>query len=303
MENIITVLSQNILPIFIVASFGFALQRWVGIDKQTLSTAVLYILSPCLVFSSLVGSQLPSDELAELAIFTILNIAAIGLIGLAVAKLLRFSRKDTAALLIVIMFVNGGNYGLTLNQLRYGDEGLARAVVYYTTSTVILYTVGIFISSMGELNWRQSVNRLIRFPTVYAAVLAIVVYTLNITVPRPLMRGIEIAGQGAIPVMLLVLGAQMATLRGVTDWRLTIPAISLRLIVGPLLGIAIASLMGLTGLSRSTSVIEASMPPAVFTIILATSFGLKSPSVTGIVVIATLLSPITISLVITLFGL
>ncbi len=303
MENILTVLSQNILPIFIVASFGFALQRWVGIDKKTLSTAVLYILSPCLVFSSLVGSQLPSTELAQLAVFTILNIAAIGLIGLVVAKLLRFSRKDTAALLVVIMFVNGGNYGLTLNQLRYGDTGLARAVVYYTTSTVILYTVGIFISSMGELNWRQSVNRLIRFPTVYAAVLAIVVYTLNITVPRPLMRGIEIAGQGAIPVMLLVLGAQMATLQGVTDWHLTIPAISLRLIVGPLIAVAIAAFLGLTGLNRSTSIIEASMPPAVFTIILATSFGLKPSSVTGIVVIATLLSPITVSLIITLFGL
>ena len=168
MENILTVLSQNILPIFIVAFFGFVLQRWVGIDKKTLSTAVLYILSPCLVFSSLVGSQLPSEELAEIAIFAILNIAAIGMIGLVVAKLLRFSRKDTAALLVVIMFVNGGNYGMTLNQLRYGDAGLARAVVYYTTSTVILYTVGIFISSMGELDWRQSVNKLIRFPTVYA---------------------------------------------------------------------------------------------------------------------------------------
>lgn len=303
MENIITVLSQNILPIFIVASFGFVLQRWVGIDQKTLSTAVLHILSPCLVFSSLVGSQLPGGELAELAVFTILTIAAMGLIGLVVAKLLRLPRRDTAALLVVIMFVNGGNYGLTLNQLRYGDAGLARAVVYYTTSTVILYTLGIFISSMGELNWRQSLNRLLRFPTVYAAVLAIVVYSFNISVPAPLMRGIEIAGQGAIPVMLLVLGAQMATLHGVTDWRLTIPAVSLRLIVGPLIGVAIASLMGLTGLSRSTSIIEASMPPAVFTIILATSFSLKAPSVTGIVVIATLLSPITVSLVITLFGL
>ena len=303
MENIITVITQNILPIFIVASFGFALQRWVGIDKKTLSTAVLYILSPCLVFSSLVGSKLPSEELVEIALFTILNIATIGLIGFAIAKLLRLSRKDTAALLVVIMFVNGGNYGLTLNQLRYGDAGLARAVVYYTTSTVILYTVGIFISSMGELSWRQSANRLIRFPTVYAATLAVVVYTLNISIPTPIMRGIEITGQGAIPVMLLVLGAQMASMRGVTDWRLTIPAITLRLVIGPLVGVAIASLIGLTGLSRSTSIIETSMPPAVFTIILATSFGLKPPSVTGIVVIATLLSPITISLVITLFGL
>lgn len=299
----IAVITQNILPIFIVAFFGFALEKWVNIDKKTLSTVVLYVLSPCLVFSSLVGSQLPSGELAELALFAALSILIMGGIGFVVAKLLHLPRHETAALLVVIMFVNGGNYGLTLNQLRYGDPGLARAIVYYTTSTLILYTLGIFIASSGELSMRASLQRLIRFPAVYAAIFAIVVYTTNIIIPRPLMRGIEIAGQGAIPVMILVLGAQMASLHGAIDWRLTIPAVGLRLLVGPIVGVLVATFLGLTGLGRSTSIIETSMPPAVFTIILATSFNLQPTAVTSIVIIATLLSPLTISAVITLFGL
>ena len=299
----LAVFTQNILPIFIVAFFGYALERWVHIDKKTLSTVVLNVLSPCLVFSSLVGSQLPGGELAEIALFTALCIFIMGGIGFVVAKGLRLPRQETAALLVVIMFVNGGNYGLTLNQLRYGDPGLARAVVYYTTSTLILYTLGIFIASAGELTVRASLQRLVRFPAVYAAILAILVYTTNIIIPAPLMRGIEIAGQGAIPVMILVLGAQMASLKGRLDWRLTIPAVSLRLLVGPLVGLFVASVLGLTGLSRSTSIIETSMPPAVFNIILATSFSLKPTAVTGIVIIATLLSPITVSAVISILGL
>ncbi len=303
MNNIVFVLTQNILPIFIVASFGFALQRWIGIDKKSLSSVVMNVLSPALVFVSLVNSQVPTGELAHLALFAILNILLMGVIGLAVARLLRLSRVDMVALLIVIMFVNGGNYGLTLNQLRYGDDGLARAVAYYTTSTVLLYTLGIFIASMGKMTWRQSLRRLMRFPAVYAAVLAIVVYNFGLIVPAPLMRGIEIAGAGAIPVMLLVLGAQLADLRGVTDVRLTLTTVPLRLLIGPLVGVLVAALLGLTGLGRSTSIIEASMPPAVFTIILATEFELKPPVVTGIVVIATLLSPFTIATVITVLGL
>ncbi|NKQ37454.1 MAG: AEC family transporter [Chloroflexi bacterium] len=303
MNNIVFVLSQNILPIFIVASFGFALQRWIGIDKKSLSSVVMNVLSPALVFVSLVNSQVPTGELANLALFAALNILFMGAIGLVVARLLRLSRVDMVALLIVIMFVNGGNYGLTLNQLRYGDDGLARAVAYYTTSTVLLYTLGIFIASMGKMTWRQSLRRLVRFPAVYAAVLAIVVYNFGLTVPAPLMRGIEIAGAGAIPVMLLVLGAQLADLRGVTDVRLTLTAVPLRLLVGPLVGVLVAAFLGLTGLGRSTSIIEASMPPAVFTIILATEFELKPPVVTGVVVIATLLSPFTIATVITVLGL
>jgi predicted permease len=303
LNTIIAVLTQNILPIFIVATFGFSLQRWVGLDKRTLSSVVMNILSPCLVFSSLVSSPLPGEELAGLALFTILSITTMSIVGLIVARLFRLSRIDTIALLIVLMFVNGGNYGLTLNQLRYGNEGLARAIVYFTTSTVVLFTAGIFIASMGALSWPQALGRLIRFPAVYAAILAIIVYRFNISLPAPLLRSLEVAGAGAIPVMLLVLGMQMADTNGRLSFRLAAPAILVRLLLGPLVGLLMATLIGLQGLGRSTAIIEASMPPAVFTIILATEFDIKPTAVTNIVVLSTLLSPLTLASTIAFLGL
>jgi malate permease and related proteins len=303
LSNIVAVLTQNILPIFIVAAFGFGLQRWLGLDKRTLSNAVFNCFSPCLVFASLVNSRLGGDELIGLVGFTIATILLMGALGLGVARLFRFSRADTAALLIVVMFVNGGNYGLTLNQLRYGDEGLARAVVYYMTSTVMVYTVGVLVASMGQLHGRAALARVLRVPAVYAAVLAVIVYTLHIPIPAPLMRGIEVAGAGAIPVMLLVLGMQMADMQVTDTWRLTIPAVSLRLIIGPVVGVLVAAFLGLQGLGRATSIIEASMPTAVIAIILATEFGLHPSLVTSIVVWTTLFSPLTLAATITLLGL
>jgi predicted permease len=103
--------------------------------------------------------------------------------------------------------------------------------------------------------------------------------------------------------MLLVLGMQLADLKTIASLRLALPAIGLRLIVGPLIGLLVATLLGLTGLGRSTSIIEASMPPAVFTIILATEFELEPTAVTSIVMVSTLLSPFTIATTITLLGL
>ncbi len=303
LADIVFVLTQNILPIFIVAAFGFALQRWIGVEKRPLSTIVLNVLSPSLVFSSLVGSQLPGDELISLALFTILNVLLMGGVGYLAARLLRLGRRETIAMMVVIMFVNGGNYGLTLNQLRYGDPGLARAVVYYTISTVMLYTIGLFLSSMGGLSWWDALRRLLRFPAVYAAVLAIIVYSFEITLPAPLLRGIEVTGAGTIPVMLLVLGMQLADLKNISSLRFAIPAIGVRLLIGPLIGLLIATLLGLSGLGRSTSIIESSMPPAVFNIILATEFDLEPAAVTTIVLVATLFSPLTIATVITLLGL
>lgn len=303
MSDIAAVLTQNIFPIFIVAAFGFALRRWLALNTRALSSAVLNCLGPCLVFSSLVNSQLPGDELLRLSLFTVVSILSIGLLAWLVARALRFSRQDTAALLLVVMFVNSGNYGLTLVQLRYGEAGLARAVIFFTASTLLLYTLGVFVASMGSLSWRATLSRMARLPAVYAAVAAVIVYSLELTVPAPLMSAIEVAGAGAIPVLLLVLGMQMADLNSGAHWRLAVPAVGLRLVVSPFVAVGLATLLGLEGLGRSTSIVEAVMPPAIFTAVLATEFDLQPPVVTSIVILTTLLSPLTVAATITYFGL
>lgn len=303
MSVIFAVITQNILPIFLVAAAGYGLRRWRDPDPRVLSSVVLNVFSPALVFSSLVNSRIPGGELLELSAFTVIYIGAMAVLGLLVASVLRMDRVNTAALLILVMFVNSGNYGLTLVQLRYGDEGMARAVVYYMTSTPLVYTVGVFIASLGAMAWREALGRTLRVPAVYATLLAILVYMLDIPVPAPLLRAVEIAGAGAIPVMLLVLGMQLADLRGSIDYRLAGPALGLRLVAGPLVGILIAAVVGLEGLSRSAAIVETSMPAAVFTIILATEFGLPVGAVTSIVVLGTLISPLTVAATISFLGL
>jgi predicted permease len=117
------------------------------------------------------------------------------------------------------------------------------------------------------------------------------------------MNTVEIVADGAIPTMLVVLGMNMADMDGLASWRLALPAVSLRLLVAPLLAVLAAGLIGLNGLSYSTSIIEASMPTAVITSVIATEYEVQPPVVTSIVVLTTLLSPITLALVITLLGL
>lgn len=287
----------------LVASLGYLLQRRYRLHIGTLSSVVFNILSPCLVFSSLANSQLPGTELAELVAFTAINILAMGGLAYLLARLLRLKRAEIATLLIVAMFVNGGNYGLTLLHLRYDADGLSRGVVYYVTSTVMVYTLGVLIASMGSVSWRETLKRMLKLPAVYAALLALVVYGLDITIPAPIMSGITIAGNGAIPVMLLVLGMQIAELHPDNGASYVWPAVGLRLIIGPIVGLGVAALIGLQGIGRSSMIIESAMPTAVINIILATEFGLPTSNVARIVVISTLISPLTIAATITILGL
>ena len=151
-------------------------------------------------------------------------------------------------------------------------------------------------------NAKESFSRFVKLPAFYAVILAIVVYSLNITIPEPIMSGIEIAGAGAIPVMLIVLGMQIADLKSMESVWQSIPASLVRLLVAPILAVLVANLVGLTGLARTTSIIEASMPTAVFTTILAVEFNVRPGFVTSTVAISTLLSAITLPIIITLLG-
>ncbi len=303
MSDFFEVFAYNIIPIFLVAAMGYGLRAGLNVNKKALSSASFYVLTPALLFVTLVNSGLPGDELIRLSVFTIAVTLVMGLIGLIMGWLLKLPRVEMAALLLVVMFVNGGNYGLTLNELRYGSEGLARASVYFIVGTMILFTLGIFIASMGKTSWKASLLRLFRLPAFYAVVLGIIVYGLDFTVPRPIMRSFEVAGAGAIPVMLLVLGMQIADLKSLDRIRLALPASLVRLLIAPVIAVLIAGLLNLEGLARSTSIIEASMPTAVITIIIATEFELRPAFVTSAVVLSTLLSAITLPAVISLLGL
>ncbi|MDX1617104.1 MAG: AEC family transporter [Candidatus Promineifilaceae bacterium] len=303
MANLLDIFAQNILPIFLVAGLGFLMRRLMAVGKKAVSTVTFYAFSPALVFSSLVTSQVDGSELLQLVAFTVAITLAMGLIALLASRLLRLGRKDTIALLLVVMFVNSGNYGLTLNELRYGQAGLSRAIVFFVTSTIIVYSLGIFVASMGSANWRNSAGRLFRLPAFYAVVFSLAVYWTDVQVPEPLMRGIEVAGAGAIPLMLIVLGMQIADLKSFSGVWLAGPATLLRLVVAPLLAVPLAAWLNLQGVGRSAAIIEASMPTAVITTILATEFDVKPGLVTSTVVLTTLISAVTLPLVISLLGL
>jgi predicted permease len=98
--------------------------------------------------------------------------------------------------------------------------------------------------------------------------------------------------------MLVVLGMQLADMKALDKAWLALPASLLRLVGGALVGLAFAGLLGLQGLSRATSIIEASTPTAVIVTIVAGEYDLLPERVTSVVVLSTLLSPLSLALVI-----
>jgi predicted permease len=133
---------------------------------------------------------------------------------------------------------------------------------------------------------------------VYAVAAAVIVLATGATVPVAVMRPIGLLSNAAIPVMLLVLGMQLERATTPKHPIAVAAAVVLSLVVAPVIAFGLTAALGLTGAARQAAIIEASMPAAVITTVLALEFDLDAGFATNVVFFTTLLSPITLVLLI-----
>lgn len=294
---IFNIFVENLLPIFLTAGAGFAFGRIMRPDIKTASRLAFHVFSPCLIFHTLVRVGVGGSELRQLALFTFGIAAAMIALAYLAGKALRADRRMLATLIVASVFVNGANYGLAATKFAFGEEALARAMVYFVFNVFVLYTVGIFIASMGRLSWRQAMRQMLEVPAFYALIVAGTVRSAGWQVPIYADRAVTLLSDAAIPMMLVILGLQIAEARSWPRHRMGFigAATFLQLVMAPLVALLMAHWLGLTGPARQAAVLQSSMPTAVITTILAIEYELDTQMVAGTVILTTLLSPLTIT--------
>jgi predicted permease len=301
-DNLISLFSDNILPIFITAGAGFILGKSIDLDPRTVSRVVFYLFSPCLVFKLLTESELEQSAILQMVAIALSSTIIIGGIAFLISKLLKFNRRMLVAVLLTTMFTNAGNYGLSLNGFAFGKDTLAYASIYFVISASMIYTLGVLIASMGRASLKQAFLGLFRLPTLYALLGAGLFNYSDLTLPLPLHRTIDLLGQAAIPTMLVLLGLQLQRVTWTTNWTALGTANIIRLAIGPLVALGLSALMSLQGPALQAGVTEASMPTAVMCTVLATEYDVEPAFVTTVVTTTTLLSPLTLTPLLALLG-
>ena len=232
-----------------------------------------------------------------MAFFTIAVSVLVGALAYLFGKSLKIERHLLASLVVASMFVNSGNYGLAATKFAFGDAALARALVCFVCGTVVVYTLGILIASMGKFSAIQALRHLLLVPAFYGLVAATIVRQTHWQVPLFLDRSVSMLGDASIPLMLVILGLQISEAKTWPRNRLALIGMAafLQVVLTPLLSLLVAHWMGLTGVTRQAAVLQASMPAAVATTVLAVQYDLDSVLVSGTVVLTTILSPLTLT--------
>ena len=242
---------------------------------------VTLVGTPCLVIDNLTSSGLSPAALGQIALACVLCHAA----SLAAGYLFVHAMGEPVSVFLpALAFPNSGNMGLPLGLFAFGETGLALAIAWYATASLMQFTVGQAIAA-GGMNPRA----LLRLPVVWAIVVAIGLAASGIELPRVAGSALHILGGLMVPLMLLSLGYSLASLKIASLGRATMFSLA-RLFGGFAIGWAVATLFGLEGAARGVVVAQSSMPSAVFNYMFAERYNNQPEEVAGVVVISTFLS-------------
>ncbi|ALG91559.1 MULTISPECIES: AEC family transporter [Actibacterium] len=286
--NIVLTVLEIVAPVFLLAAIGFFWVRMGFEYRVEFVTRLAMTLSvPCLIFTSLMRTEIEPQALTTLSLAALAAYGAVTVLCLALVSLGGLDRRTYLAPLI---FGNTGNMGLPLALFAFGETGLGYAVVVFAVMAIFSFTAGIWMVS-GD----GSPLKVIKEPLVGATVLGGVFLWQGWHTPRFLTNTLELAGQMAIPIMLITLGVAVARLRPshvpLSLW-LSLAKVVLCIAAAWIVG----RLFGLAPEPFAVLVLQISTPVAVTSYLLAEKYGADADAVAGLVVVSTLLSVATIPL-------
>ncbi|MFZ6027352.1 MAG: AEC family transporter [Chloroflexota bacterium] len=302
MTELLLLFLNNLLPIFIIAGIGYTVGRLMNIPPRNFSVITYYVFNPCLVISIFIKNQLQSGDVLRMMAYALAVFTACALVAWLLGKFLRLERRLLAAVVLTSMLMNTGNLGIPVNLFAFGETAMALASIYFVTNFVFANTAGVMVASLGAASPRTALVNLLKVPTTYAMILAMIVVQMGWKLPLPIERAVDLLGNAAVPSMLVLLGLQLQNARW-TGQNLALGLVtSTRLLIAPLIAVALVPLFGLQGVARQTGILESAMPTAVVSTVLSSEYDVEPAFVSTAIFVTTLLSPLTLTPLLYLLG-
>ncbi|MFH2027785.1 MAG: AEC family transporter [Nanoarchaeota archaeon] len=277
-----------VFPVFLILAVSYMIGKTKRISLDPLIDISIYLAVPALVFTSILKEEFIMKDFSMLffsAIFVVV------LSGLILFLIFRFSKKDHSGLYLPIMFANTGNIGFPICLYAFGQAGLTQAVLFNTTMSLLVFSLGVYIAAK-----KMSLKEVFKLPLVYSAILGILFAIYHITIPEMIFRPLDLVGQAAIPLQLIILGISLSNVR-LKSIKPAIFGTIARFTLGFALSLLFISLFNVQGLTKNIIILESIMPSALFTIILSHKYDKDPDTAASVVFITTALSIIVIPLV------
>lgn len=294
----------TILSIIIMISIGYFLKQVNFLSKdavEPLNKIALYILLPCLIFSTLTTADLSIlNKLGILPFIILFSSIITGAISYLILKYFSLDDKNLWSVLIPLIIPNTGFMGYPIILGIYDMEGLLRAIFCDMNSSLSFLIISIIMILKFGGSIKTTIRKIALFPILWAIILGLIFNILNIPLNPVIGNTIDYLSQGTVPVIMLALGLSI-DFSALSGHKTLILFISImKLLLFPFVTLILASKIGLTGLEFDVSIIEAAMPSAMISLLLAFNHDLNYELTSDCIFISTVISLFTLPIVIML---
>lgn len=187
-----------LVPIYALILLAYVLGRlgfpW---PSKEITPALLQIALPALIIRELANDHADPDDLLRMMLAAALVLAISTLIFWG---LIRW-RKLSVRTYLAPAALSSPSIGLAVGMLGFGDSGLSLALGYGGILLVGQFSLGCWLLN-GKVQWLQ----LVKQAFLWGFILALVLMFLKVDIPSYIDKTLEIAGNLAIPILILSLG-------------------------------------------------------------------------------------------------
>ncbi|MBR2405334.1 MAG: AEC family transporter [Clostridia bacterium] len=300
LENILTV-GNYVLILFVLIAVGFVCNKTKILTNAALkemTNFVLYIVTPCVIINSY-QREFDITMLRGLLITIAASVLSFA-INIVLAHLLVKDKdnKREKTLRFGAVFSNCGYMSLPLQEAMLGEAGVFYGATYIAIFQIMLWTYGVIVMSGSVKN--ISLKKIFVNPGVLSTAVGIVLYVFSVSIPFTVLEPIKYLAALNTPIPMVIVGYYLAQaslrLKGASAYV----SLVLRLVVSPLIMIAILLVFGISGDIAIACTIAASAPVAAATTMFSEKFDGDTTLSATFVSITTILSIITMPLVVAL---
>ena len=308
--NISTSLFEGVVVMFAIIALAVLLKK-INIlnktDELLFSRIVLYITLPAVIFFSLAVKEFNSEFLIMAAIMAAIELGVMMLAWL-IADLLKFKRGEKGALILVSAFGMTSLLGYPIIRQVFPDSAMAMDEAVVTSEFgvgLLIFIMAPFIaeyygeSKTGGTSILKSIKKFFISPIFFAIIGGIGFSFLPINHEGQLfstfIHFFKQIGNANVLMVAFTIGLAIEFKHYKNVWLFLGVAITLKLIVKPLLAGWLTNIPQFTDMMREIVFIETALPSAILTAVFAKQYNCRPDLVSMTIMVTLALSLVTVS--------
>lgn len=238
------ILLKQIVAMICMVAVGVILGKCRVVDgeqSRSISQVMIYACSPCALFSAF-QTTFTMDKAEGLLMVSLGAFGTFVLYVIAARLLMKPKNGLSPAEACCAVFSNCANIVIPIIQGIWGMEYVIYISPYILMSNILMWSYGVRLMG-GE---KKPLWKMMMHPNIVAVLLGFVLFVTNVRLPGPIQQGISAVGSCVGPMSMVVIGILLAETplgKMLHDKRI-FRTVALRLVVYPLLAVAVAAVVG-----------------------------------------------------------